>query len=71
MNQASSIKGAYTLVQRNAKSLKLSAAGYYRVEWDGYDELRMHDLVWVDSTMYGLCSSVSKGLFDTMYVWSV
>ena len=35
MNQAGNVKGAYTVVQRNTESLKLPAAGYYRVEQDG------------------------------------
>ena len=53
MNQAGNIKGAYTVVQRNTKSLKLPAAGYYKIERDGLDEMRMHGLVWVDRSSMG------------------
>ena len=52
INQAGNIKGAYTLVQRNTESYKPSEIGYYMVERDSLDELRMSGFVWVEKRQF-------------------
>ena len=61
------------MVQRSIKGYKppeyIKAAGYYKVKWDGLDEMRMRGLIWVGRSVGRMGSSVSGRMCETVFVW--